>query len=409
MIHVCFGLHDATGRYSKFTGTAMLSLFENLLIPPQSTTVHILHDNTLTNDNREKFCYLARQYNQLVRFYNVEELCADKIEDFKNFMPLVKTSHLSIGAMYRLLIPQILPSDIHKAVYLDSDIVVNLDITKLWQIELGDKILAAADELTLDSFAHPHNNATLNYLVTGGFVDYNDYFNSGVLLMNLDYMRDEEETLMQGVKFVGEHPQLLYLDQEVLNYLYSKIYLKLPAKFNFLVRESRRRSEKINRKIYHFAGVELKSDLNDPFNRLWFKYFIKTPWFNENTIANLCNCFQNLHFGLKQSMINISAAMNGKSRAFILFEKNLNILVEKFSVRNDEEILLVHPGFPVKKMVDIMNASRNEKVFFIMLPDFPFKWLTDRGFVKGKDFFDVYDFWTETQDVSLSYQLIKLM
>ena len=34
MIHVCFALHDATGRYSKFTGTAMLSLFENYFTPP---------------------------------------------------------------------------------------------------------------------------------------------------------------------------------------------------------------------------------------------------------------------------------------------------------------------------------------------------------------------------------------
>ena len=30
MIHVCFSLHDKTGAYAKFTGTAMLSLFENL-------------------------------------------------------------------------------------------------------------------------------------------------------------------------------------------------------------------------------------------------------------------------------------------------------------------------------------------------------------------------------------------
>ena len=78
--------------------------------------------------------------------------------------------------------------------------------------------------------------------------------------MNLDYMRDEEETLMQGIKFVGEHPQSLYLDQEVLNYLYSKNYLKLDEKFNSFVRESRHRSEKIHRKIYHFAGGELNND-----------------------------------------------------------------------------------------------------------------------------------------------------
>ena len=81
MIHVCFALNDATGRYSKFTGTSMLSLFGNIIPLSQSSsvTVHILHDNTLTNDNREKFIYLAGQYNQFVKFYNLEELCAEKV------------------------------------------------------------------------------------------------------------------------------------------------------------------------------------------------------------------------------------------------------------------------------------------------------------------------------------------
>ena len=34
MIHVCFGLYDKNGTYSKFTGTTMLSIFENLNTPP---------------------------------------------------------------------------------------------------------------------------------------------------------------------------------------------------------------------------------------------------------------------------------------------------------------------------------------------------------------------------------------
>ena len=35
MIHVCFSLYDKTGQYSKFTGTTMLSMFENCT-PPHS-------------------------------------------------------------------------------------------------------------------------------------------------------------------------------------------------------------------------------------------------------------------------------------------------------------------------------------------------------------------------------------
>ena len=34
MIHVCYGLYDKDGRYSKFTGTSMLSMLENAFAPP---------------------------------------------------------------------------------------------------------------------------------------------------------------------------------------------------------------------------------------------------------------------------------------------------------------------------------------------------------------------------------------
>ena len=34
MIQVCYGLYDKDGRYSKFTGTSMLSIFENTSAPP---------------------------------------------------------------------------------------------------------------------------------------------------------------------------------------------------------------------------------------------------------------------------------------------------------------------------------------------------------------------------------------
>ena len=136
MIHVCFALHDEIGRYSKFTGTAMLSLFENT---NSQVTVHLLHDNTLTRDNREKFIYLAGRYEQAVKFYNVEELCADKISEMTALIPSLKNSRLSNAAIYRLIIPQLLSVCIDKCIYLDSDIIVNSDIKELWQVELADK------------------------------------------------------------------------------------------------------------------------------------------------------------------------------------------------------------------------------------------------------------------------------
>ena len=45
----------------------------------------------------------------------------------------------------------------------------------------------------------------------------------------------------------------------------------------------------------------------------------------------------------------------------------------------------------------MMNAARGKKIFFILLPNFPFNTLTTAGFVQGEDFFDGYDFSPENK------------
>lgn len=112
MIHVCFALYDKTGRYSKFTGTTMLSIFENT---NSKVTVHILHDNTLSTDNREKFSYLAGQYGQRVEFYNVDKLCVEEIKQIYKDLPSIATNRHSIATMYRFFMPKLIPAEIKKS------------------------------------------------------------------------------------------------------------------------------------------------------------------------------------------------------------------------------------------------------------------------------------------------------
>ena len=405
MIHVCFGLHDKTGRYSKFTGTAMRSIFANTA---SEITIHILHDNTLTQGNRDKFFYTAGQFNQRVEFYNVEELCKDKVAALKGNLSEDFDAAFTVAAMYRFFIPQLLASDIEKAIYLDSDIVVNLDVKELWQIELGDKPLGAIAESVTDSFCYKINSAA-NPLIVNGGVRYEDYFNSGVLLMNLNLLRDEAETLLRGINFVADN-QLGYMDQDALNYLFAKTYLKLPAKFNSFVRENRRLSETVAGKIYHFAGDELKMYSDDPFNRLWLDNFIKTPWFDAQTFERLHANFNKIQVGLLTAMINLSALMSGKTRIFCILQDYIDLVTKKFIVQGEDEIILISRDSSVDKLIDLMNVSRGEKLFFIMAPDFPFNVLEAAGFVNGRDFLNCFDFLPETHDEPInSNPLIQAM
>lgn len=406
MIHVCFGLHDKTGRYSKFTGTAMRSIFANTT---SEVTIHILHDDTLTQDNRDKFFYTAGQFNQHVKFYNVEELCKDKFVVLKKSLSEKFDTVFTVAAMYRFFIPQLLAPDVEKAIYLDSDTVVNLDVNEFWKIELGDRPLGAIAESMTDSFCYK-KNAAVNPLIVNGIVRYDDYFNSGVLLMNLKLLRDESETLLRGIKFVAEQIQPVYMDQDALNYLFAKTYLKLPAKFNSFVRETRRLSETTARKIYHFAGDELKMNSADPFNRLWMDNFINTPWFDAQSIGRLYASFSKIQIDLLSAMINLSALMSGKTRIFCIQKDYLDLVTEKFAVQSEDEIILINRDSPIEKLIDIMNSSRGEKLFFIMATDFPFDVLETAGFVNGCDFLNCFDFLPDSSDEPLnSYPLIQAM
>ena len=400
MIHVCFCFHDNTGLYSKFTGTAMFSLFENVFAPPYSITVHILHDNTLTNDNRDKFSYLAGRFNQLVKFYNVEELCADRIAEIRKYLSKgADNKRFTIGMFYRLFIPFVLPPEVEKTIYLDGDIIVTMDINEFWQVELGDKPLGVV---------------TCPPIALKGIVKEEDYFNSGVLLMNLKTLRNEEETITNGMKFFSKNLQhLKWADQDLLNYCFSTRAMKLPSKFNcYLNFLSNRKT--VERKIYHYlgCGLSLNMDTSDPFNRLWISYFIRTPFFDADSIGKLYNEILKIRNELKNSARKLSSLVSGKSRGFFIQAEKTDWLKKTFSIRNDEAIIPAENEDSIKKLIDIMKVIRGKYVFFIMTDNFPnskpfpFDMLTKEGFVEGVDFVKG---WQYLNSSLYSYSLIQAM
>ncbi|MBQ4495163.1 MAG: hypothetical protein II968_05285 [Selenomonadaceae bacterium] len=206
----------------------MLSLFENCnTSPTPSICIRILHDNTLTQDNRDKLIQIAERYGQQLKFYNVEELCIDRIAEIRRYIPnpgdnrKIGDNRFTIGTYYRFFIPFVLPTEINKVIYLDGDVIITLDINEFWQVDLGDSPLGVV---------------TSGLKSLRGIVKDTDYFNAGVLLMNLKILRDEYKVVQAGMKFLAENPQLFrWGDQDLLNYCFAVRAMKLPDKFNFRV------------------------------------------------------------------------------------------------------------------------------------------------------------------------------
>lgn len=378
----------------------MFSLFENT---NSEVTIHIFHDDTLTNDNRDKFLEITNRHGQNLKFHNVEELCAEKINKYVELVPSVKNSRVSRAAFYKFLTPEILDKNIEKVIYLDSDIIVNLDINELWQIELEDHPIAAVENF----FSRGVDPLKISCLLRDGFAKVEDYFNSGMIVMNLKILRHEEANILAGIKFRGEHPKYTLFDQEIFNYLFSTRNLKLPIKFNCLVKQTRNYGDfKIKESIYHYAAGEYTFGLNmnDPFNRLWWSYFIRTPWFDVDTMDKIIK-------GATDSMLRPSAVPLGKARVFVVDNEHAFQIERNFSVQDEEEVIVVDTENKdcLQRLTKLMDSLRDKNVFFIGLPNIDSK-LKGMRFIEDKDFFNVSEFYSPVwANHTSNYKLILSM
>ena len=81
---------------------------------------------------------------------------------------------------YRIFLPELLPG-VDRVLYLDADTIAVDSLSPIWEVPLGDSYLAAVTNVFQPN--HFHRPAQL------GLPGPKVYFNSGVLLMNLDQMR----------------------------------------------------------------------------------------------------------------------------------------------------------------------------------------------------------------------------
>ena len=120
---------------------------------------------------------------------------------------------------YRLLAAQLLPEDMDRVLYLDPDILVINPLTPLWRLDMGGKLFAAAAHTGMTELANNVNRLRLG--------TERNYFNSGVLLMDLASCRAEVKP-EEIFSYVSEHAEELLLpDQDILNALYSSRILEL--------------------------------------------------------------------------------------------------------------------------------------------------------------------------------------
>lgn len=120
---------------------------------------------------------------------------------------------------YRLLAACFLPEDVKRVLYLDLDVLVINSIRPLWETDLQGNLFAAAAHTGKTDLSKNVNQLRLG--------TEHDYYNSGVLLMDLELARKviSPEALFQYVK--QHRKELVLPDQDILNTLYGNRTLPL--------------------------------------------------------------------------------------------------------------------------------------------------------------------------------------
>lgn len=163
--------------------------------------------------------------NVRVHFKNVEQYFNKEIDDWK-IGRWCKEIYLTILAPYIF-------EDYDKIIYMDCDVINLCDLAELYAIDLGDKYVGASRLLGRCCMEENgfETKQVLRYQNDKKILQLSDYFNNGIMLLNLKKIRE-----IYSLEFLIElicRNNFELLDQDCINYLCKNHVLYIDAGWNW--------------------------------------------------------------------------------------------------------------------------------------------------------------------------------
>lgn len=181
-------------------------------------------------------------------------------------------SHVSKTALLKFFIAEILEED--KILYIDSDTIIQKDLKKMYSTELEQKYAAVVSSPLSLNINHTQNLG----------IESCEYFNSGVLLLNLLKMR--EDNIAKKLLDYKLNNYNLFMDQDAFNKIFNKCVKYLPIEYNqYMPKKFLPRRFKTNLKkayIIHFTDRFKPWLYKRRFiTNLFIKYYKLSPYKKE--------------------------------------------------------------------------------------------------------------------------------
>ena len=195
-------------NYAYPLGVMFVSLLANTETPEKMSLFVI--DGGISEDKKNRLRECVESRKASLTFLDMNN------EIYASF-PTV--AQISAPAYFRISIPELFDDNVTRAIYLDCDLIIQSDIRALWDMPLDNYGMAAVE-----------NISSSTYRQSG--LAQSDYFNSGVMIIDLDYWR--EHNIPERVRrFKQEHPELICTnDQCALNGVFKGEWKALPIQWN---------------------------------------------------------------------------------------------------------------------------------------------------------------------------------
>lgn len=198
VIPIFYACDDA---FVKYTIVSISSMMKNAS-KDYKYHIYILHTE-ISDEMKEKTLALANE-NFEISFEHVGKY----LKSISKKLPV--RHYYSKTTYYRLFIAPMFP-EYDKAIYIDSDIIVQGDISKLYETDISNYFLGACHEQAMEQV---DVYGTYAERVVG--ISRHEFFNAGLMLLNTKAFRDNK-ILDKFIHYLGVYDFIVTQDEDYLN------------------------------------------------------------------------------------------------------------------------------------------------------------------------------------------------
>jgi lipopolysaccharide biosynthesis glycosyltransferase len=269
----------ADGRYVMPLAVMIKSVLSNLH-HDRKIWLYIM-DGGINKNDKER----------LINSWDTDRLRADWMRvDQSWFANMPLWGRMTVSTYHRLLMPEFLPKSLHKAIWLDCDMIVKGNLADLWDMDLKDHAALAVQDMVVPYVSSRYGIAPYQEL---GILRNAKYFNAGVMVVNLDWWR-QNDVAGRAFVYLRKYGKTVYFwDQEALNAALAGNWAELDPRWNQIASVSGRsffsaahldsityRQVVSDPLVMHFAGSFKPWTYynRSPSRSLYFHYLDMTVW-----------------------------------------------------------------------------------------------------------------------------------